>query len=191
MKKILLICFLIIIFLFNFTGCQNNGTVSLPVKINITLEQQQYNINDDIKLGIDYDFFDNKSKHAKIKIEADKPIKIKNDEYILNDLQSIKNKDFKFELAKPLENGFGEIRANLYTYDDGGNQLYYQSAVVFFLINDELLMLGENGVYALKIKYLDMQLKEGKIDNEQYKKLLEELSREGSITNSTIKHGGE
>lgn len=190
MKKIMLICF-ILIFLLSLYGCQNNDKVTLPIRINITIEQNQYNINDDIKLKVDFDFRDNNSKSAKIKIEADNPIKIANDELILNDLQSLNKKDFEFGLIKPLENGYGEIRAKLYTYDEEGNQLYYQSTEVFFLINDELLMLGENGVYALKIKYLDMQLEEGKINNDQHKKLLEELSREGVKSNSTIKHGGE
>lgn len=181
---------LFMLFLLCITGCKMpekvTGKPTDPIKIHIKFAESEYNKDENIKLNIAYDFLDQNSKSAKITIEADAPIKLDNTEFQISNIENIKSKSINVKLMKPFDtNGYGIIRANLYTYDEGGEQLYYKSTSIYFHISDDEVMLGIYGVTELREKHLKKLLDTGKITDKEYKVLMEELSREGITPNET------
>lgn len=192
MKRIIIV---ILLGIFLVSSCGRSPSqygVKDPLEIKMTFKESKYSKDENIKLDIHFKFMDKQTKSAKVLIETDEIIKIKDEkEYSYSDVNEIDDKTITVELSKPFDiNGYGEIRAHLYTYDDSGVSLYYQSTSVYYHISDEGILLGINGIYELRAKHLDNLLEAGKINEQQHKNFLHELSR-GDLKIPLSDGGGE
>ena len=176
----------VILSLFLYCGCQKTDKPTDPINIEVMTERTEYGNNDDINLLIIYDFRNQKSKSAKIVLESDGPVKIDGEnEFYLNNVENIADKTINIKLNVTNTIDEGEIRAHMYTYDSRNNQVYYRSSCAYYYIVDTSIVFGENGIYELKVNHIDNLLHDGAISKSEHKRMLEELSREGSIINKS------
>jgi len=129
-----------------------------PVSVKIKFDKSKYTKDDSIKIVIEVNFMNDDSKSGKILLDADKPVTfVGQNQFEFKDIKVGKKKTFELELAKPFDiNGSGIIKANLYTYNSSGDQLYYGFDVIYYLIYDEGVMLGEYSIDTLR-RELDKQ----------------------------------
>jgi len=150
-------CLLAVVLLMICSGCGIGTDDADPVSIKIKFDKSRYTKDNNIKIFIEYNFMTDNSKSGKILVEADKPIILVGQNQIeFKDIE-VGEKKFELELAKPFDtNGSGIIKANIYTYNLSGDQLYYGTDEIYYLIYDEGVMLGEYSIDTLR-RELDKQ----------------------------------
>lgn len=120
-----------------------------PVHIGFKLDKIKYSKDDDIELKLHFNFYDKKSSLARIVIETNEIIKIKDrKKYIDLNLNYLADKEITVRLSKPFNtNGYGKIRAHIYTYDERGNKLYYNMTRLCCYISEEGIFFPKNERY--------------------------------------------
>jgi hypothetical protein len=180
---------------FSLCGCHKGGESTTkdydPISIKAMPEQTEYRIKDDINLKITYDFLNKKSKSVKIIIESDETIEIDGEnEFCIDNVDSIKDKTINVKLKIINNIGEGEIRTLMYTYDDQNNQLYSRGSTFYYCIFDDSIVFSDRGIDELKRNHIDNLLRDGSISEEEHDEMLRELSREGVIEETIIIPGG-
>lgn len=82
-------------------------------------------------------------------------------------------------MLKASSDGSGELAVKVTVSDDNGKELYWVKSTLYVLVTEDEVLSGMNGVYALKLEYLEKLKAAGKLTQSEYEEKKKELKNQG------------